>query len=265
MATRRRSRAICLDHLARGRGLRAGQRRGPRRAGLRADRRRPPGRSTSGSGRSCKVEPEARRIVADIAAYQVTDPDRPTSTSRRTRPTRTRTGSPRSSTAGSSSPTPAGNDLLLVKPNGHVETVARFPNEVIRTNSLPPVLSASRPRTRRFPAEAVPTSVAVGPDGYWYVGELKGFPFTAGHLADLAGRPVGARRDLRRDAPRAGSASLFMDGFTSVVGHRLARQEPVRRRDGQDRRGELLRRGRLGRRTAGRSSTGRRPSSCRVD
>ena len=31
-----------------------------------------------------------------------------------------------------------------------------------------------------LPAEAVPTSVAIGPDGAYYVGELTGFPFTPG-------------------------------------------------------------------------------------
>ena len=30
------------------------------------------------------------------------------------------------------------------------------------------------------PAESVPTAVAIGPDGAWYVSELKGFPFVKG-------------------------------------------------------------------------------------
>jgi hypothetical protein len=32
----------------------------------------------------------------------------------------------------------------------------------------------------RVPAEAVPTAVAVGPDGAYYVSELTGFPFSKG-------------------------------------------------------------------------------------
>jgi hypothetical protein len=66
----------------------------------------------------------------------------------------------------------AGNDLLRVSPDGTAVTVARWPTEVVPTNdpSLPPTL----------PAEAVPTTVAIGPDGWAYVGQLIGFPGTPG-------------------------------------------------------------------------------------
>lgn len=62
----------------------------------------------------------------------------------------------------------AANDLLFVSADGSIELVAVFP-------AAPNVL---------FPAvggptvQAVPTSVTVGPDGAWYVGELRGFPFS---------------------------------------------------------------------------------------
>ena len=109
----------------------------------------------------------------------------------------------------------AGNDLLLVKPDGHVQTVARFPNEVISTDFLPP--SFGVPTGKMFPAEAVPTSVAVGPDGYWYVGELKGFPFTPG--TSRIWRVAPWARDVTCDpTATSGPCTLFMDGFTSIVG-----------------------------------------------
>jgi hypothetical protein len=68
----------------------------------------------------------------------------------------------------------ANNDLVRVTPDGDATTVARFDLEEISTDHLgggfPPTLTA----------EAVPTSVTIGPDGAAYVGELKGFPFRPG-------------------------------------------------------------------------------------
>jgi hypothetical protein len=68
----------------------------------------------------------------------------------------------------------ANNDLLRVTPAGDVTTVARFDLETVSTDHLPP----GYPPT--LTAEAVPTTVAIGPDGWAYVGELKGFPFRPG-------------------------------------------------------------------------------------
>ncbi|TMK78356.1 MAG: SMP-30/gluconolactonase/LRE family protein [Actinobacteria bacterium] len=53
----------------------------------------------------------------------------------------------------------AGNDLLRVGSNGHISTLAVFPSRPGRAT------------------DSVPTSVAVGPDGAYYVGELSGVPF----------------------------------------------------------------------------------------
>jgi hypothetical protein len=55
------------------------------------------------------------------------------------------------------------NALLRVAANGAVSTLAVFP---------------SRPQGRS--TDAVPTAVAVGPDGAYYVSELTGVPFAAG-------------------------------------------------------------------------------------
>jgi sugar lactone lactonase YvrE len=55
-----------------------------------------------------------------------------------------------------------GNDLLRVRANGAMSTLAVFP---------------ARPGR---PTDAVPTSVTVGPDGAYYVGELSGAPFNVG-------------------------------------------------------------------------------------
>ena len=68
----------------------------------------------------------------------------------------------------------AGNDLLHVWPDGSIETVARLkPRNVTVPDGLPDAGTT-------VPAEAVATSVTVGKDGAWYVGELRGYPATAG-------------------------------------------------------------------------------------
>jgi hypothetical protein len=56
-----------------------------------------------------------------------------------------------------------GNDLLRIAANGTISTIAVFPS-----------------RASGRSTDAVPTSVAVGPDGAYYVGELTGVPFTPG-------------------------------------------------------------------------------------
>jgi len=59
------------------------------------------------------------------------------------------------------------NTLLQVDRNGTVHTVAVFPT------APNPLFPSVGPPT----VQAVPTSIAIGPDGGWYVGELRGFPF----------------------------------------------------------------------------------------
>jgi len=61
----------------------------------------------------------------------------------------------------------AANDLLQVAHDGTIETVAIFP----------PASNVLFGRIGGPTVQAVPTSVTIGPDGAWYVGELRGFPF----------------------------------------------------------------------------------------
>ncbi len=109
----------------------------------------------------------------------------------------------------------AGNDLLLVDKHGRIKTVAKFPNADISTDHLPPFLGYAPGDTET--AEAVPTSVAVGPDGYWYVGELKGFPFTPGESRIWRISPR-ARNVVCDPTAKHGPCTLWADGFTSIVG-----------------------------------------------
>jgi sugar lactone lactonase YvrE len=55
-----------------------------------------------------------------------------------------------------------------------------------------------------LPMQAVPTSVAVGPDGAYYVGQLTGFPF-----------PVGGARVFR--VVPGHRPQVFARGFTNII------------------------------------------------
>jgi hypothetical protein len=79
-----------------------------------------------------------------------------------------------------------GNSLLRIAANGDVSTLAVFP---------------SRPGR---PTDSVPTSVTVGPDGAYYVGELTGVPFA-----------VGAARVYRVVPGQA--PEVMHAGFTAII------------------------------------------------
>jgi hypothetical protein len=81
-----------------------------------------------------------------------------------------------------------GNDLLRIAANGSISTIAVFPARFNSTRGT----------------DAVPTSVAIGPDGAYYVGELTGVPFTPG--------AANVWRVVPGEAPTA-----FRSGFTDII------------------------------------------------
>ena len=104
----------------------------------------------------------------------------------------------------------AGNDLIRVSPNGTARTVARWALEEVGTDhlgdpSLPPTL----------PAEAVPTTVAIGRDGWAYVGELVGFPAKPGSAHIWRVNPNATNVLCSVSAPNA-NCSVWKSGFTSI-------------------------------------------------
>jgi len=74
----------------------------------------------------------------------------------------------------------AGNDLLRVDRNGRISTLAVFPTQTVRISSSVAHAIGAPTGTRSLVVQSVPTSVAVGPDGALYVGELTGIPFQPG-------------------------------------------------------------------------------------
>jgi hypothetical protein len=109
----------------------------------------------------------------------------------------------------------AGNELDLIGSDGRVRRVAKFPNAVVSTSHLPP--GVLPPGLTELPAESVTTAVAVGPDGWWYVSELKGFPFTPGASRIWRISPS-ARNVVCNPTATHGPCTVFADGLTSVTG-----------------------------------------------
>jgi hypothetical protein len=91
-----------------------------------------------------------------------------------------------------------GNDLLRVDARGRVSVLAVFPPRLV---PAPPGIPGLPPE---IPMQAVPTSVAVGPDGAYYVGQLTGFPF-----------PVGGARVFR--VVPGHRPQVFARGFTNII------------------------------------------------
>jgi hypothetical protein len=153
--------------------------------------------------------------VANIPEYQLTDPD-PVDQDQPANPTESnpyglavdRNGDALVADA-------AGNDLLRFTPDGVGSTVARWDTESLSTAHLPPDFIPGVTLPPFLDAEAVPTSVTVGPDGAIYVGELKGFPFNVGasHIWRIKPRADGAWCSV--NAPDR-SCRVFSDGYTAI-------------------------------------------------
>jgi hypothetical protein len=116
----------------------------------------------------------------------------------------------------------AANAILTVNTSGQVDWVATLPSEVVPTAhakelvgcpDAPPDLAFICGLPDAVPTEAVPTSVEVGPDGAYYVGELKGIPAPIGESRVWRIEP-GARHAECGTSP---ACSVVADGFTSIV------------------------------------------------
>jgi hypothetical protein len=158
------------------------------------------------------------QTVADIAAYQATDPDPfnladPPEESNPFGVAVLPDGSVLVSDA-------AANDLLRVYPDGSIVTVARLkPRVVAVPEELPDEIDGQPlpPAGTLLPSEGVATSVTVGADGYYYVGELRGFPATPGTSQVWRIAPDSVNAICDPQAPSTGACQRYADGFTSIV------------------------------------------------
>jgi hypothetical protein len=159
------------------------------------------------------------KVVADIAAYQKTDPDPYDLENNPTDSNPFGVAALRDRTVLVADA--AGNDLLRVWPNGKIKTVARIKPRVVKVpKGLPatdPQGNPLPPADTMLPAEGVATSVTVGSDGYYYVGELRGFPATPGTAEIWRIKPgsVGAVCDPAH--PYKGNCQRYADGYTSIM------------------------------------------------
>ena len=112
-----------------------------------------------------------------------------------------------------------GNSLLYVDRNGVIDWIATLPVTPVSTANVkmlfncpagPPNICGLPPI---IPAQPVATSVVIGPDGAYYVGELKGFPAPTGESRVWRIEPDArhARCGVSLDC------SIVADGFTSIV------------------------------------------------
>ncbi|HEX4901890.1 MAG TPA: ScyD/ScyE family protein [Acidimicrobiales bacterium] len=110
----------------------------------------------------------------------------------------------------------ANNAVFRVTRSGRVQVVARVkPRTVLSPDfggdpEMPPTGTP-------MPSEAVTTSVAVGPDGSVYIGELRGFPGTVDTSQVWRVRPGERRAVCDPERPRRGECRRVADGLTSVV------------------------------------------------
>lgn len=119
----------------------------------------------------------------------------------------------------------AANALLIVERPGVVDWVATLPDEDVSTDNVKSLVGCPNPPPDfaelcdlppTMPTEAVTTSVAVGPDGAYYLTELKGFPAPVAESRVWRIEPDA--RNVHCDAAVTDSGcTVVADGFTSIV------------------------------------------------
>jgi hypothetical protein len=153
---------------------------------------------------------DSPRPIADIGAYQQTDPD----------PFNVADDPAESNPFGVAAlpdgsvlvSDAAANDLLRVFRDGRIVTVAR-----LKPRTVPVPDGVGPPPGTPWVSEAVATSVTVGADGYYYVGELRGFPATPGTSQVWRIAPNSVNAVCDPEAPHSGRCRRYADGFTSIV------------------------------------------------
>lgn len=114
------------------------------------------------------------------------------------------------------------NALLVADRAGTIDWVATLPVEVVSTANIKSLAGCPTPvpgtefvcgLPAAMPTQAVATSVAIGPDGAYYVGELKGFPAPTG-VSKIWRIEPGTRHAACGTSP---ACTVVADSFTSIV------------------------------------------------
>jgi hypothetical protein len=169
----------------------------------------PPGAATLFKWRPGWDEP---KVVRDIAEYQSTDPDPydlenvPTDSNP--------FGVAVDPRGGVLVADAAGNDLLKVHHDGSITTVARLKPRLVKS---PAFLNPDPPTGTPILSEDVATSVTIGADGYYYVGELRGFPATPGTSQIWRINPHARNAVCDPRHPYRGPCKRYVDNLTSIV------------------------------------------------
>ncbi|MEO7665004.1 MAG: ScyD/ScyE family protein [Candidatus Limnocylindrales bacterium] len=117
-----------------------------------------------------------------------------------------------------------GNDILYVDNKGRVDWVATLPEEVVSTANAQSLFGCPETFIPDFqflcdipamPAQPVATSIAIGPDGAVYAGELKGFPGPTGE--SRIWRIERGTLHAHCGTPGETRCSIVGDGFTSII------------------------------------------------
>jgi hypothetical protein len=115
----------------------------------------------------------------------------------------------------------AGNDLLKVHRDGSITTIAKLKPRVVEVpDGLPdtdPDGNPLPPAGTPIPSEDVATSVTIGADGFYYVGELRGFPATPGTSQIWRINPHAKGAVCDPEHPYRGQCKRYVDHLTSVV------------------------------------------------
>ncbi len=111
------------------------------------------------------------------------------------------------------------NALLELDSTGTGEVIAVFPDELVSTENIKTLAGCPGSGAPfcgfpdEMPAQAVPTSVAIGADGSYYVGELKGFPGPTGESNIWQIDPSASNTTC----PSVDCVKLFDGSFTSII------------------------------------------------
>jgi hypothetical protein len=115
------------------------------------------------------------------------------------------------------------NALLIVTPDGTIDWIVTLPDQLVSTANIKSLVgcpaSGAPPCALppMIPAQPVTPSVAVGPDGYYYIGELKGFPAPTGFSRVWRINPAARHVACSADPAVTPDCTVVADGFTSII------------------------------------------------